>query len=48
MQMNSLVGEGFTAITHPEGLGLVQATNVQVFFNHQGQIISIFPLIFPL
>ena len=48
MQMNSLVGEGFTAITSPEGLGLVQTTNVQVFFNHQGQIISIFPLLKPL
>lgn len=32
MQMNSLVGEGFTAITSSEGLGLVQTTNVQVFF----------------
>jgi hypothetical protein len=48
MQMNLLVGEGFTAITSPEGLGLVQTTNVKVFFNQHGQIKSIFPLLFPL
>jgi hypothetical protein len=48
MQMNSLVGDGFTAITSPEGLGLVQTTNVKVFFNQHGQIKSIFPLLFPL